>query len=280
MAMQAMSTLFAGWAGTAVPPLAIAPRLIIPSDWPPHLHMSTLDWAPHVVRVSFYLGRLRVLTLCELEVARWANAGHSNAAIASLRQTSTHTVARQMASVLSKLGLGSRLGLVTIAELNAWAPPRPKMPANENDVGDSWLKADAFRVEPQEVARIWREVASGQWSPLASADIGAVSYVAIRRVSDKSPDWAHLSTRERDAVELAAGGVAQKVIAMKLGLAPSTASSVLAEARRHMGFTTCAQLLRAYRAAQPVMDERTSSPSAPAPAPELRPMARSSSCNK
>jgi DNA-binding NarL/FixJ family response regulator len=267
MAMQAMTTLSAGWAGTAATPLAIAPRLVFPSDWPPHLHIRTLDWDSHVVRVSFYLGRLRTLTRCELEVARWANAGHSNAAIASLRQTSPHTVARQVASVLSKLGLGSRLGLATIAELNAWAPPRPRMPANENDAGDSWLKADGFRIEPQEVARIWHEVASGQWSSLASADIGAVSYVAMRRVSDESPDWARLTTRERDVVELAAGGVAQKVIATNLGLARSTVSSVLAEARRRMGFMTCAQLLRAYLAARPVADERTSPPSAPAPAP-------------
>ncbi len=251
--MQAMTSLYTAWAGAPVPPAAIAPHLALPANWPPHLHMRTLSSDPHVVRVSFYLGRLRSLTPCELEVARWGNAGHSNAAIASMRQTSIHTVARQMSSVLSKLGVCSRLGLATIGELNAWAPPRPSMPANENDVADSWPKAEGLRVEPPEVARIWREGASGQWRPLASADIGGVSYVAIRRVSDKSPDWARLSTHARDALELAADGDAQKTIAIKLALAPSTLASSLTDACRHMGFATRAQLLRAYCAARPVI---------------------------
>src|SRR5271155_3794747 len=101
-----MTTLYSAWASAPLPALASAPRLFLP----PHLYMRTLDCDPQVVRVSFYLGRLRVLSRCELEVARWASDGYSNAAIAELRETSIQTVTRQMTCVLSKLGLGARLG--------------------------------------------------------------------------------------------------------------------------------------------------------------------------
>jgi DNA-binding CsgD family transcriptional regulator len=245
--MQAMNTLYAAWAGTAAPAPAPAPHLVFPSDWPSHLYMRAIDRDAQLVRMSFYLGRLRVLTPSELEVARWANEGHSDVAIAALRQTSRHTVARQVSSLIAKLGLGSRLGLARIPELNAWAPPRPTtLPANENDASDSWLTAEGFRLEAKEIARIWREIASGQWRPIASVDIGAVSYTTLRRVSGKSVDWARLSSREREALDLLACGDALKLIAIKLGLAPSTLSSILERARAHMGFATRAQLLRAY----------------------------------
>jgi DNA-binding NarL/FixJ family response regulator len=216
--------------------------------------MRLLDCNARLVRVSFYLGRLRALSPCELDVARWANEGHSNAAIAALRHTSMHTVARQMSSVISKLRLGSRLGLATIAELNAWAPPCPTTSANENGAGDSWLRADGIRVEPQDVARIWREIASGQWIPLASVDVGAVSYVAMRRASSKEVQWRRLREKERSVVDLMAQGFAQKVVAMKLGLAPSSVSSLSRSAHKRLGFRALFQLLRAYCACKDVID--------------------------
>jgi len=249
-----MTNLFAAWAGTAAPSPVSPPRILSPPDWPPHLHMRALDGEAQVVRVSFYLGRLRTLSRCELEVARWANEGHSNAAIATLRETSIHTVARQMANILPKLGIGSRLGLATIAELNAWAPPHPRVPANENGAGDSWLNADGLRVDLQKVARIWREIASGGWSPLASVDIGAVTYVAMRRSQSKTVEWWTLGVRERSALGLTAQGLAQKVIAMKLGLAPSTVSGLLRSAHKRLGFTSPGQLLRAYCASRDLID--------------------------
>jgi DNA-binding NarL/FixJ family response regulator len=263
-AVAAMTTLYTAWAGTAAPPPGTAPHLVSSCDWPPHLHMRFLDCNGQLVRVSFYLGRLRVLSRCELAVARWASEGHSNAAIAALRQTSMHTVARQMSSVISKLGLGSRLGLATLAELNAWAPPCPTMSANENGASDSWLKADGIRVEPQEMARIWREIASEQWSPLASLDLGAVSYVAMRRASSKEVQWARLTEKERGVVDLMAQGFAQKVVAMKLGLAPSSVSSLFRSAHKRLGFRAPFQLLRAYCASKHVIDISTRAERIPA----------------
>lgn len=56
-------------------------------------------------------GRLAKLTSAELSVARLAVAGHSNQTIASLRRTSTNTIANQIASILRKLGLRSRFDL-------------------------------------------------------------------------------------------------------------------------------------------------------------------------
>ncbi|HLK39580.1 MAG TPA: helix-turn-helix transcriptional regulator [Polyangiaceae bacterium] len=51
------------------------------------------------------------LTEAERQVATLAAAGLSNASIARCRRTSSRTVANQMASILRKLGVGSRYGL-------------------------------------------------------------------------------------------------------------------------------------------------------------------------
>jgi DNA-binding CsgD family transcriptional regulator len=52
------------------------------------------------------------LTSAELEVARLAAAGRTNAEIARKRRTSVRTVANQMAKILRKLGVGSRADIL------------------------------------------------------------------------------------------------------------------------------------------------------------------------
>jgi DNA-binding CsgD family transcriptional regulator len=64
---------------------------------------------------------LTILTPAEVEVARLAGAGVRNAQIARLRRVSTHTVAKQMSSVLGKLGVRSRAALATLPELSVAA---------------------------------------------------------------------------------------------------------------------------------------------------------------
>jgi DNA-binding CsgD family transcriptional regulator len=59
-----------------------------------------------------------VLTRAEVEVARLAGAGVKNAQIARLRRVSTHTVAKQMSSILCKLGVRSRAALATVPDLS------------------------------------------------------------------------------------------------------------------------------------------------------------------
>jgi DNA-binding CsgD family transcriptional regulator len=253
--VQAMTTLYAAWASVPPPPPASATCLLSSSNWPAHLRMRTFERDASVVQVSFSLARLRALTRCELEVARWANAGYSNAAIASLRQKSIHTVVRQMASLLPKLGIGSRLALATIAELNAWSPPRLGIPSHEDPSRDSWRWADGLAVEPAEVAHIWREIALGNWRPLMSVDMDGTSHVVMRRVSDRRVNWGELDMVQRDALALAAEGAAQKAIAMKLGMAPSTVSAVLTSACRRLEFPSLGQLLRAYCAAMDAIDK-------------------------
>ncbi len=256
--MQALTTLYAAWA-SAPPPLPasetrLSTRLSSSSGWPDGLRMRTLETDAGVVQVSFSLGQLRALSPCELEVARWANAGHSNAAIASLRQKSIHTVVRQMANLLSKLGIGSRLALATIAELNAWSPPRLRISSHQDRALDSWLWADGLAVEPVKVAHIWREIALGNWRPLMSVDLDHTSHVVMRRISDRRVNWGELNRVQREALALAAEGFAQKAIAMKLGLSPSTASAVMASACRRLGFPSLAQIVRAYCAARDAID--------------------------
>ena len=62
-------------------------------------------------------------------------------------------------------------------------------------------------------------------------------------------DWRVLSARERDVLEMATAGTPQKVIALELGLAPSTICEALRSTRERLGFGTFADLARAYRAA-------------------------------
>jgi DNA-binding NarL/FixJ family response regulator len=246
--MQAMTTLYAAWSASPVPPLPSTPRLLEQPGRPADLHVRALDASGHMILVSFSLGRLTALNRSELHVARLANAGFSNAGIARERQTSTHTVARQMSSLLGKLGVGSRLGLATIPELAAWSPSSHSGTGEGAEL-DALLSANGHEVEPQQVTRIWREIASGQWSSIAGVDAGGMRHTTMRRDSGQRVDWLALSRVQWEVLAFVAGGLPQKVIAMKRGLAPSTVSSALAAAGKRLGFASQAQLLRAYCAA-------------------------------
>jgi DNA-binding CsgD family transcriptional regulator len=248
--MQSTSNFYATWT-RAPPPPARARSLNSSPNWPSNLQMGTLERSANVVRVGFSLGPLLALTPCELEVGRWANSDHSNAAIASLRQKSIHTVVRQMASLLQKLGIGSRLGLATIAELNTWSPPHLRISPYGSGPLDSWLRADTVAVEPTEVARIWQEIALGNWTPLVSVDTNGTSHVVMRRVSTDRINWGELNMLHLNTLALVAEGVAQKTIAAELGLPPSTVSAGLASACRRLGLPSLGRLLRAYCAEHP-----------------------------
>jgi DNA-binding NarL/FixJ family response regulator len=216
--------------------------------------MRALDQNGQMVLVSFSLGRLMGLTRSELDVVRWAHAGHSNGAIARERRTVIHTVARQMAESLRKLGIGARLWLATIPELSAWSPPYRGTRAVAGIPIDSLLSRNDRQVDRQEAARIWREIASGQWIVLAGVDAGGLRHAVMSRDSTKPIDWRVLTTTHRNVLALVEEGFAQKVIAMKLGMAPSTVSAVLASAQKRLGFRSLSQLLRAYCAASDLID--------------------------
>jgi DNA-binding CsgD family transcriptional regulator len=230
-----------------------------PGGQPGELHLYTHEAHESLIVVSFSLGPLRSLSHAELEVARWAGSGLSNADIARERQTSTHTVAKQMASVRSKLGIDARLELATIPELSAWSPtgsgPQAPEPSPDPSLPDhSFLWAKGPEVEGAEAVRLWREIVAGRWSTLTGVDAAGTRYAVLRRESANPVDWLALGKLHWAVLALLARGEALKVVAMKLGLAPSTVSSALGSARRRLGFASPSQLLRAYCAIADVRD--------------------------
>jgi DNA-binding CsgD family transcriptional regulator len=218
------------------------PQLGQPAD----LRIREVVRGGHEIVVSFSLGRLTALTRAELEVARLANTGYSNAEIARVRGASRNTVARQMHTVLRKLRISSRLDLATIPELFAGSPPTTGKSVHR---GSPLLSAIGPEVEGREVTRIWREIASGHWATLAGADVDGARHTSMKRYPVKPVDWRVLSTLQRDLLTLRAEGLSQQVIAMKVGMPASTVSVVLASAHKRLGFRSRGQLLRAYCAA-------------------------------
>jgi DNA-binding CsgD family transcriptional regulator len=91
----------------------------MPAGLPADLRMRTVDSRRGLIVLRFSLAPLVGLTPAELEVARMASAGLSNAAIADVRATSKHTVARQIGDIIKKLRVGSRLALSTVPELRS-----------------------------------------------------------------------------------------------------------------------------------------------------------------
>lgn len=71
-----------------------------------HMKIHVLDVSPRTAKLG-----LGVLTPSELAVARLAAAGRSNAQIATARRASPRTIANQMAAILRKLQLRSRIEL-------------------------------------------------------------------------------------------------------------------------------------------------------------------------
>jgi DNA-binding NarL/FixJ family response regulator len=113
-----------------------------------------------------------------------------------------------------------------------------------------------------EAERVWRELASGCRMVVSATDVAKRRYMALARVeSPTALDWRRLSEREQSVVSWAARGLAQKVVALELGLATSTVSSTLRSAREHTGFASSIAMLRAWRAAAacgalPILAER------------------------
>jgi len=145
-AMQAMTELQPAWERTPRPTTL---RTLTLPDRPADLYMRALDTHPRVVLVSFSLGRLTALTRAELEVARWAHAGHSNGVIARQRHTSTYTVARQMAAAMRKLGISARWCLATIPELSAFSTPGSEHRAAGGVPARPLLPVGGLEIEPQ-----------------------------------------------------------------------------------------------------------------------------------
>jgi DNA-binding CsgD family transcriptional regulator len=71
----------------------------------------------------------------------------------------------------------------------------------------------------------------------------------LRRATSTTVDWRALTAREHSVLSMVAAGAAQKVVAIKLRMAPSTVSAALGSARRRLGFPSFGRLVRAFCAA-------------------------------
>jgi DNA-binding NarL/FixJ family response regulator len=90
----------------------------------------------------------------------------------------------------------------------------------------------------------------GHWTVLAATDSNGVRHVAIEPAASKrTVAWGALSAIQRRVLVLIAHGLPQKVIAMKLGMAPSSVSSAFQSARVRLGFRTSYELVRACQGA-------------------------------
>jgi DNA-binding NarL/FixJ family response regulator len=107
-------------------------------------------------------------------------------------------------------------------------------------------------VPREHVARIWQELALGQWRVLAAADAGGMRLVAIAPVQKEAIRWGALTPRESAVLALAARGTSQKVVAAELGMRRSNVSEALGTARTRLGFASVSELLRAYAAREAV----------------------------
>jgi DNA-binding CsgD family transcriptional regulator len=67
-----------------------------------------IEWAPRE------LPGLAILTATERHVAELASGGATNAEIALARGTSVRTVANQIASIMRKLGVSSRVAIAAV----------------------------------------------------------------------------------------------------------------------------------------------------------------------
>ena len=110
--------------------------------------------------------------------------------------------------------------------------------------------ADIARVRGSSVRTVANQMAS------VLRQLGVASRRALATLADftrdlpsaSDADWRTLSGRERDVLEMVTAGTPQKVIALELGLAPSTICEALRSTRERLGFGTFADLARAYRA--------------------------------
>ena len=115
---------------------------------------------------------------------------------------------------------------------------------------DSPVFAPGTPVPDEEAVSIWRELAMGRWEVLAAVDANGRRHLAIVPAAPKPDvDWHALGARERFVLAHVARGYAQKVIAMKLGMAASTVSAAFQAARVCLGFRSPNELVRACQGA-------------------------------
>jgi DNA-binding CsgD family transcriptional regulator len=96
---------------------------------------------------------------------------------------------------------------------------------------------------PEQTKALWRGLIDCRWSLLAYADSGEKRLVLARRNDADCPVAPALSQRERGTALLAVLGSSTKHVAYELGIALSTASTLLASAIRKLGLQSRVELI-------------------------------------
>jgi DNA-binding CsgD family transcriptional regulator len=101
------------------------------------------------------------------------------------------------------------------------------------------------RRDPDEAVAIWQALVAGRWSLVDHFDSDGRRFVIAHRNDPTPPDTRGLTLRERQSLAYAAIGHSNKQIAYELGLAASTVSGHLAQARAKLHLRSLAALREA-----------------------------------
>lgn len=91
---------------------------------------------------------------------------------------------------------------------------------------------------------LWSALLDGLWTIVDQFDSGGRRFIVARRNEPRVVERGRLSCRERQVLELAACGHANKVIAHDLGIPHGTVASALARAMRKLGVGSRAELVQ------------------------------------
>ncbi|MGZ3419665.1 MAG: LuxR C-terminal-related transcriptional regulator [Polyangiales bacterium] len=105
--------------------------------------------------------------------------------------------------------------------------------------------AEMHRLDEDATTSLWSEVVAGGWSVVEEFEADGRRWFVAQRASRDF--FEALTPRERTVVTRTVAGHSNKVIAIDLGLAPSTVAGHLASAMRKLGTTSRVELVRAHR---------------------------------
>ncbi len=102
------------------------------------------------------------------------------------------------------------------------------------------------RTDPDEALALWRGLVDGTWSLVDHCDSDGKRYVLARRNEPGIRDPKALTQRERSVAAFAAMGHQDKFIGYLLGISAGTVSEHLKSARRKLGLSSRAELIRMF----------------------------------
>lgn len=126
------------------------------------------------------------------------------------------------------------------------ATPRAALRAAAQDLDRA--RGPLRRRDPDEAVALWRGLVDGRWSLVDFFDTDGRRFVLARRNPPEWPRPRGLTPRERQVVVSAAAGASNKLIAYELGIAISTAATLLGSALRKLGVRRRSDLIPLVRA--------------------------------